>query len=134
MARLSLDWRGDRSYLWSVFVGEMTAAAIALEDQSLCEQLLADLVPAGDTCAVNGALVCFMGAHAHRVGLLHAALGQPALAQAWLTKALQVHRRLGARAWEAKPFWSWRVWAAKTPRTEPLRHPRSGVPCIWTQL
>jgi hypothetical protein len=102
MARLSLDWRGDRSYLWSVFVGEMTAAAIALEDQSLCEQLLADLVPAGDTCAVNGALVCFMGAHAHRVGLLHAALGQPALAQAWLTKALQVHRRLGARAWEAE--------------------------------
>lgn len=102
MARLSLDWRGDRSYLWSAFVGGMTAAAIALEDQSLCEQLLADLVPAGDTCAVNGALVCFMGAHAHRVGLLHAALGQPALAQAWLTKALQVHRRLGARAWEAE--------------------------------
>ena len=80
MARLSLDWRGDRSYLWSAFVGGMTAAAIALEDQSLCEQLLADLVPVGDTCAVNGALVCFMGAHAHRVGLLHAALGQPALA------------------------------------------------------
>jgi hypothetical protein len=99
---LSLDWRGDRSYLWSVFVGEMTAAAIALKDRSLCEQLLDDLLPVADTCAVNGALVCFMGAHAHRVGLLHAALGQSALAQAWLAKALQIHRRLGARAWEAE--------------------------------
>jgi hypothetical protein len=52
------------------------------------------------TCAVNGALVCFMGAHAHRVGLLYAALGQPVPARSWLTKALQIHRRLGARAWE----------------------------------
>ena len=41
------------------------------------EQLLDDLLPLADTCAVNGALVCFMGAHAHRVGLLHAALGEP---------------------------------------------------------
>ncbi|HJV15249.1 MAG TPA: hypothetical protein VJ625_15275 [Propionibacteriaceae bacterium] len=97
---LSLDWRGDRSYLWSIFVGEMTAAAIALDDQQLCRQLLHDLRPVADTCAVNGALVCFMGAHAHRVGLLYAALGQPALAQWWLTKAVQIHRRLGARAWE----------------------------------
>ena len=36
----------------------------------LCAQLLDDLLPMADTCAVNGALVCFMGAHAHRVGLL----------------------------------------------------------------
>jgi len=94
------DWRADRSYLWSVFVGELTAAAIALGDRALCELLLNDLLPLADTCAVNGALVCFMGAHAHRVGLLQAALGDPAQAARSLCQALDVHQRLGARIWE----------------------------------
>ena len=96
------DWRTDRSYLWSIFVGELTAAATALDDRPVCQQLLDDLLPIADTCAVNGALVCFMGAHAHRVGLLHAALGQPAPARQWLLRALDVHRRLGAALWEAE--------------------------------
>jgi tetratricopeptide (TPR) repeat protein len=100
---LALDeWRTDRSYLWSVFVGELATAAIALDDRPLCTALLADLLPLADTCAVNGALVCFMGAHAHRVGLLHAALGEPEPAARWLNRALETHRRLGARAWEAE--------------------------------
>jgi hypothetical protein len=43
-----------------------------------------------------------MGAHAHRIGLLHAALGQAQPARKWLTQALQIHRRLGARAWQAE--------------------------------
>jgi hypothetical protein len=55
-----------------------------------------------DGCAVNGALVCFMGAHAHRVGRLHAALGQSKPAQDWLQRALGTHVTLGARAWEAE--------------------------------
>ncbi|GIJ67833.1 ATP-binding protein [Virgisporangium ochraceum] len=93
------DWRGDRSYLWSIFVGELVVAAIALGDRDLCASLLDDLRPVADTCAVNGALVCFMGAHAHRVGLLHAALDRPDEAERWLTRALDTHRRLGARAW-----------------------------------
>jgi hypothetical protein len=94
------DWRADRSYLWSVFVGELAAAAIALHDQALCELLLNDLKPLADTCAVNGALVCFMGAHAHRIGLLQAALGDPARAGDSLRRAIDIHRRLGARIWE----------------------------------
>ncbi|MCO8275419.1 AAA family ATPase [Actinoplanes sp. TRM 88003] len=93
------DWRADRSYLWSIFAGELTAAAIALEDRELCQLLLADLEPLADTCAVNGALVCFMGAHAHRVGLLRAALGDSAGAVESLRGALAVHERLGARLW-----------------------------------
>ena len=51
------DWRADRSYLWSVFIGEMATAAIALRDRPLCQRLLDDLLPVADTCAVNGALV-----------------------------------------------------------------------------
>jgi hypothetical protein len=45
-----------------------------------------------------------MGAHAHRVGLLYAALGQPAPARQWLQHALDIHRRLNARAWLAETY------------------------------
>jgi AAA ATPase-like protein len=96
------DWRAERSYLWSVFVGELVEAAVAVADHPLCERLLDDLMPLADGCAVNGALVCFMGAHAHRVGRLHAALGQSKPAQDWLQRALGTHVTLGARAWEAE--------------------------------
>ena len=96
------DWRADRSYLWSIFAGELAVAAIALGDRPLCALLLDDLRPLAGTCAVNGALVCFMGAHAHRVGLLQAALGEIEAAAASLRTALDIHRRLGARAWQAE--------------------------------
>ena len=99
---LALDWRTDRSYMWSVFIGEMAVAAIALDDRPLCRMLLEDLLPVADTCVVNGAVVCFMGAHAHRVGLLHAALDRPEPAHAWLRRAREIHRRLGAGAWLAE--------------------------------
>ncbi|MCW2878386.1 MAG: ATPase-like protein [Sphaerisporangium sp.] len=94
------DWRLDRSYLWSVFIGEMTEAAVRLHDRPFCAELLAELLPVADACAVNGALVCFMGANAHRIGQLYAALDQPAQARQWWQRALQTHRVLGARAWE----------------------------------
>ena len=96
------DWRADRSYLWSVFVGQVAAAAIALRAQDLCRLLVDDLRPLRSSCAVNGALVCFMGAQAHHLGLLHAALGERAEAGRLLREALRVHQRLGARVWEAE--------------------------------
>ena len=96
------DWRADRSYLWSIFIGELAVAAIAVDDAVLCEVLLDDLTPVASDCAVNGAFVCFMGAHAHRIGLLHAALGRTVPARRWLLEGLAVHRRLGARAWVAE--------------------------------
>jgi hypothetical protein len=95
-------WREDRSYLWSVFVGGMAAAAAGLGDRPLCEELYAELDAAADTCGVNGALVCFMGSNAHWAGVLAAALDRPADARRRLGQALDVHRRLGAAAWEAE--------------------------------
>ncbi len=115
---LALDWRTDRSYLWSVFVGELTAAAVALDDRPLCQQLLDDLLPVADTGAVNGALVCYMGSHGHRVGQLYAALGDADRARHWFDRALAVHRRLGAHAWEAET-------AAALPRSP--RSPTGGA-------
>ena len=96
------DWRADRSYLWSVFVGQVAAAAIAVRDLDLCRRLVDDLRPLRSACAVNGALVCFMGAHAHHLGLLQVALGDRAGAGRMLTEALRIHQRLGARVWEAE--------------------------------
>jgi hypothetical protein len=98
---VALDtWRADRSYLWSVFVGEMTTSAVRLGDLTVCAQLLAELEPVADSCGVNGALVCFMGSNAHWAGILAGALGRPDGARRLLRQALDVHRRLGAAAWE----------------------------------
>jgi hypothetical protein len=95
-------WREDRSYLWSVFVGGMAAAAAALGDRRLCAELLPELAAVAGTCGVNGALVCFTGSNAHWAGVLAAALGRADDARRHLAHALRVHRQLGAVVWEVE--------------------------------
>ncbi|MDT4964640.1 MAG: hypothetical protein QOF87_4287 [Pseudonocardiales bacterium] len=94
-------WHQDHSYLWSVFVGGLTVTAARLADHSLSRQLLAELTPLAASCGVNGAVVCFMGSHAHWAGVAAASIGQIDDAKTFLLRAATVHRRLGARAWEA---------------------------------
>ena len=108
-ARRALDtvvglgtWREDRSYLWSVFVGGLTVAAARLGDLDLSRELLEELTPLAGACGVNGAVVCFMGSHAHWAGVAAKALGQTDEARDLLLRALAVHQRIGARAWEAE--------------------------------
>jgi hypothetical protein len=96
---LAMDWHSDRSYMWALYIGEIAAAAAALGDDAVCAQVLDDLHPLRDSCAVGGALVSFMGSHAHTVGLLQAALGDLDAAVRTLEGALATHRRLGARSW-----------------------------------
>ncbi|MFN2625716.1 MAG: hypothetical protein ABR520_06475, partial [Mycobacteriales bacterium] len=107
-ARRALDtvldlgtWRDDRSYLWAVFVGGLTAAAASLDDRELSRELLEELTPLADACGVNGAVVCFMGSLAHWAGVAAKTLGRTDQAHDLLLRALRVHQRLGARAWEA---------------------------------
>lgn len=95
-------WRGDRSYLWSVFVRELAVAAIALDDRELAGQLLEDLLPLAGGCGVNGAVVAFAGSHAHTAGLLAAALADTTAAQSLLEMAAATYRRLGAMGWLAE--------------------------------
>jgi hypothetical protein len=92
-------WRADRSYLWSVFVRELSVAAVALDDRALCTDLLEDVVPVAGTCGVNGAVVAFAGSHAHTAGLLARHLGDDATP--FLGDAAAVYRRLGASNWQA---------------------------------
>ncbi|HWN28886.1 MAG TPA: hypothetical protein VNP37_18125, partial [Actinomycetospora sp.] len=100
---LALEGRhDDRSYLWSVFTGALATAAAQLGDRATAAELLAEITPVVGSCGVNGALVCFVGSHAHGAGVLAASLGHVDDARTWLGAALDVHRRLGARAWEAE--------------------------------
>jgi hypothetical protein len=108
-ARRALDtatateaWRDDRSYLWSLFIGGLATAAVRLGDRELCTQLHTELQPLTGTCGVGGSLVCFVGSNAHWAGIVAAALGRVEHAHRWLNEALTVHRRLGARTWEAE--------------------------------
>lgn len=96
---VALPWRSDRSYMWSLFVGEVAAAAIALKDHAVCRELLQDVGPLASDCAVGGAFVSFMGCHAHTVGLLEACLGHHHAARSALELAVATHRRLGAATW-----------------------------------
>lgn len=100
---LELDtWRKDRSYVWSVFVGGLTAAAARLGDLDLSRELLAELAPLAGTCGASGAVVCFRGSHAHWAGVAAKTLGRTEEARGLLLQALHGHERLGARAWEAE--------------------------------
>ena len=94
-------WRADRSYLWSVFVGGLTVAAARLGDRDLSRELLEELTPLAGACGVNGAVVCFVGSLAHWAGVAAKTLGQADQARDLLLRALHVHQRIGARAWEA---------------------------------
>ncbi len=90
-------WIEDRSYAWTGLVRELSVAAIALGDNEICSQLLADVLPIADSCGGNGAIVSFAGSHAHTAGLLSAALGHassPLFAQ-----AREAYSRLGAAGW-----------------------------------
>ncbi len=92
-------WCTDRSYAWTGTVRELSVAAIALGDEGLCSQLLADVLPVAATCGVSGAVVSFSGSHAHIAASLSAALGAesgPLFAQ-----ARDVYTRLGAVGWLA---------------------------------
>jgi hypothetical protein len=94
------SWRADRSYVVSVFVRELSVAAIALGDDQLCAQLHDDLFPIVDTCGVNGAVVAFAGSHAHTCGLLAKAIGRDG--SPLLRQARGLYQRLGATGWLAE--------------------------------
>jgi hypothetical protein len=95
------SWGVERSSLWSVFEGNLTDAAVALEDEAMCGDILDELRPISGTCGVNGAVVAFSGSHAHYAGLAAAALGRTDEATALLQEAVAVHDRLGAATWRA---------------------------------
>ena len=92
------SWRADRSYLWSVFVRELSYAAAALGDVELCTELLEEVRPLAGGCGTNGAFVAFAGCHAHTAGRLAAAVGDDSLARTLLEEACSAYERLGAAA------------------------------------
>jgi AAA ATPase domain len=115
-------WQADRSYLWSVFVGNLTDAAVRLQDTELCARILDELRPVMSSCGVNGAVVAFAGSHAHFAGIAAASLGRHEEAYTLLEHAVAVHARLGAKVWEAASRDALRALAATSPSTVTGHH------------
>jgi len=99
MVALSGGWQSEGSYLRSVLVGHLAEASIALGDDELCRDLLADIEDITDDCGVNGAVVAFAGPFAHTAGILESALGDHASARSTLQRSIDTSRRLGATVW-----------------------------------
>jgi hypothetical protein len=110
-------WQADRSYLWSVLVGNLTDAAARLQDAELCARILDELRPVLSSCGVNGAVVAFAGSHAHFAGIAAASAGRHEEAHTLLQRAVTVHARLGAKVWEAASRDALGALAATAPST-----------------
>jgi tetratricopeptide (TPR) repeat protein len=93
-------WREQPYARWTA--GLSAVAAARLGDRQVCAEFYDELAAVADTCAVPGAVVCFMGSYAHWAGVAAAALGHLEDAVAHFEVALATHERLGARAWEAE--------------------------------
>ncbi len=92
-------WRSEGSYLRSVLVADLAAAATALHDAELSALLLDDIGSLTDSCGVNGAVVAFAGPFAHAAGILAAELGDWEYAIDLLHQSIATARRLGAEVW-----------------------------------
>jgi hypothetical protein len=94
------EWKEDRSLLRSAFVGLSVGAGARLGDRELCAELYDELADVAGTCAVNGAVVCFMGSYAHWAGVAAAALGhlEDAVGHLEVARRHPPHRGRSARA------------------------------------
>jgi len=88
-----------RNQGWTVNLTYAAELAAAVDDAEACRRLYQALEPLRETTAVTTAAVTFKGAVAHHLGVLAAALGRRDEAEAHLRRAIELHRRLGARAW-----------------------------------
>ena len=88
-----------RNQNWTTNLTYAAELAAAIGDPLRCERLYRALEPLRETTAVTTAAVTFKGAVDHHLGILAAALGRREAAEAHLRRAVELHRRLGARAW-----------------------------------
>ncbi|MGH7687787.1 MAG: ATP-binding protein [Candidatus Dormibacteria bacterium] len=114
-------WQADRSYLWSVYVANLTDAAAALGDTDVARRLLTDLTPLGYSCGVNGAVVAFAGCHAHSAAVVARSLGHDEKAVALLDGVRAVYQRLGAQTWQTAAEAALGDWRHRQPDTTGLR-------------
>jgi hypothetical protein len=78
---------------------QAAAALAALGRPDECRIHYAALAPYAGQTAFLGVAVAFLGAVDHYLGLLAVALGEDGKARAHLTRALDIHERLGALPW-----------------------------------
>ena len=128
-------WRSESSYLRSVLVTHLAEAAVALDDLSLCTDLLTDLEHLVESCGVNGALVAFAGPFAHTAGVLAAALDDQARAATLLDLSIDIADRLGAVSWHRKGLaarQALRAQVVRSARGEPTSPRLVRQDRVWT--
>ncbi len=128
-------WSSEGSYLRSVLVAHLAAAAVALEDLPLCRELLEEVEPLTGHCGVNGAVVAFAGPFDHTAGILAAAIGDQDRAEFLLKRSITTSSRIGAVVWEHAGERALAVLSnahngSNTLRTEPATLQRTGG--IWS--
>jgi len=103
LARIARDDFADipRDRGWLPTLAFATEVAHATGDAAKAERLQALLSPYARLCVVAGSLL-FYGSVSHHLGLLAATRGRDEEALAHFERALDVHERMGARAWSAR--------------------------------
>jgi hypothetical protein len=87
---------------WLTAMTFAAGLAAALGAEAACRWLYDTLAPHAGGAVVIGAGIVFRGTVDHHLGVLAAALSEPAAARAHLELALAAHERLGARAWAGR--------------------------------
>jgi hypothetical protein len=92
-----------RDYMWTTTTTIRSWAWTALGDRQAVAELRRQLTPYADRLVCGGGAVTFLGSQHHWLGLLAAAEGDGVdRARHHLTKAVEVHRRLGLAYWEGR--------------------------------
>jgi tetratricopeptide (TPR) repeat protein len=95
----AMERRRVASYGWLWMLANLAMAAAKLGETDLLRSVERHLRPHASTCVVVAGAVSFLGSVSHYLGLIYAALDQPADATAAFEEALAAYDRLGARAW-----------------------------------
>jgi predicted ATPase/DNA-binding SARP family transcriptional activator/Tfp pilus assembly protein PilF len=94
--------RDDAHWLLAACLVTEAVAAIPGAAARDGDRLEAALRPYADALAVGGRVAAFRGSVSHTLGVLALARGDRSLALADLTRAVEVHRRMGAAAFHAR--------------------------------
>ena len=88
--------RAERSYMWSALVRELSVAGVAVHDDALCSELLADLVPV-EARAGSAPLSSRSPAARSPRRIAHRCAGRGRWAL--FVEAWEAYHRLGAKTW-----------------------------------
>src|SRR5262249_18352873 len=110
----------------------LAEAFVRLDDTEAARRTAAALAPFAGTNVVAGAGVLYGGAVDHHLGVLHLAAGERHPGHAHLRAALDMHQRLGATTWTARPADALASVAPDTPTASAADNAMTRDGDVWT--